>query len=53
MEQMGIIQFFSLAVIILVYLAIVGGLIARVVVRSANEIKNQAAPEPEQAMLRG
>jgi hypothetical protein len=50
---MGIIQFFSLAAIILIYLAIVGALIARVVVRNANDIKNQTAPQPEQALLRG
>ena len=50
---MGIIQFLVLAVFVLVYVVIVGGLLARMISRNANEIKKQSHPKPEEALIGG
>lgn len=47
---MGIMQFFFLSLIVLVYLLIVGGLVGRMVARSANEMKKHSAPKHEEIM---
>lgn len=50
-EQMGIIQFLLLSFIILVYLAIVGGLIARAAIRNANQLKGHNAHAQEEILI--
>ena len=50
---MGIIQFIVLTLIVTVYAIIIGGLVARMVKRGAQEIKEQSAPEPEEILIRG
>jgi len=48
---MGIVQFFFLSSIILVYVVIVGGLIGRAVVRNASEMRNHTAPKQEEILI--
>ena len=50
---MGIIQFLVLTLIVMVYVIIIGGLVARMVKRSAQQMKEQSAPEPEEILIRG
>ena len=49
---MGIIQFLLLTVFVLVYVMIVGGLLARMIARNA-EIRKQSNPKPEEVMIGG
>jgi hypothetical protein len=51
-EQMGIIQFLVLTLFVLTYVTIIGGLLARVIVR-VNEIKKQSDPKPEEVLIGG
>jgi uncharacterized membrane protein YagU involved in acid resistance len=50
---MGIIQFLVLTLIIMVYVTIIGGLVARVVKRGAQEMRKRSAPETEEILIRG
>lgn len=47
---MGIIQFLVLTVFVLIYVIIMGGLLARMIKRNA-EIKKQNHPKPEEALI--
>jgi CDP-diglyceride synthetase len=49
---MGIIQFLVLTLFVLVYVAIIGGLLARVIARS-NEMKKQSHSKPEEMFIGG
>ncbi|MGA9768806.1 MAG: hypothetical protein WBV94_07195 [Blastocatellia bacterium] len=49
---MGIIQFFVLAIFVLVYVVIVGGLLARMIARNA-EVRRQSHPKPEEMLIGG
>jgi uncharacterized membrane protein YagU involved in acid resistance len=49
---MGIIQFLVLTVFVLIYVTIVGGLVARFIARG-NEIKRQSSPKPEEVLIGG
>ena len=48
---MGIIQFLLLSLIILVYVVIGGGLIARMITRTAGEMKEHNVPKHEEALV--
>jgi hypothetical protein len=49
---MGIIQFFVLAVFVLVYVVIIGGLLVRIIKRNA-EVRKQSQPKPEEMLIGG
>lgn len=45
---MGLFQFVFLTIIMLVYILLFGGLIARIVKRNAAALREQGAPSPEE-----
>ncbi len=47
---MGIIQFFVLTLFVLIYVMIIGGLLARLIKRNA-ELKKQSPPKPEEVLI--
>lgn len=47
---MGIIQFLVLTLFVLIYVTIIGGILARMIKRNA-EIKKQSHPKPEEALI--
>ena len=49
---MGIIQFLVLTVFVLIYVTIIGGILARIIKRNA-EIKKQSHPKPEEVFIGG
>jgi hypothetical protein len=51
-EHMGIIQFLVLTVFVLMYVTIMGGILARMIKRNA-EIKRQNHPKPEEVLIGG
>ena len=51
-EQMGIIQFLFLTVFVLMYVVIVGGLLARMIARNAG-VRKQSNPKPEEVLIGG
>jgi hypothetical protein len=49
---MGIIQFLVLTLFVLIYMTIIGGILARAIARNA-EIKKQSDPKPEEVFIGG
>ena len=49
---MGIIQFLVLTIFVLIYVTIIGGIMARMIARNA-EIKKQNDPKPEEVLIGG
>lgn len=49
---MGIIQFLLLMIFVLMYVSIIGGLLARIIARNV-ELKKHSHPKPEEALIGG
>ena len=49
---MGIIQFLVLTLFVLIYAAIIGGILVRMIKRNA-EVKRQSHPKPEEVLIGG
>lgn len=49
---MGIIQFLLLMLFVLIYVTIIGGILARIIARNV-ELKKQSLPKSEEALIGG